>query len=109
MRRFVEVVAYEDETRYVRQNRYKKTARIYQRLRLASERLIGVLWRVACGMVAQWLVVFKGQRIYAPEAAWKINAPTSVASMTLTVTLVWPPDPLDKPSKLESIPVKNVA
>lgn len=49
------------------------------------------------------------QGIYAPEAAWKINAPTSVASMTLTVTLVWLPDPLDKPSKLESIPVKNVA
>lgn len=49
------------------------------------------------------------QRIYAPEAAWKINAPTSVASMILTVTLVWLPDPLDKPSKLESIPVKNVA
>lgn len=47
MRRFVEVVAYEDKTCYVRQNRYKKTARTYQHLRLASERLIGVLWRVA--------------------------------------------------------------
>lgn len=47
MRRFVEVVAYEDETRYVRQDRCGETERVCQRSCLASETVIGVLWRVA--------------------------------------------------------------